>query len=145
MKKAIWCWLVTLTFLAGCKVGSRLQVASLDDKPVYLAYLEEKPFFTIVTDGSTHRHVVRNTVLIGALYEGQIFDPKSRKTIEFRSTSGGRTLRLGGRHYELAEGRLFLVSVKGDPFRVQQLNVSEEELRRPPMTDERITTFFQGS
>lgn len=145
MKKATWCWLVTLMLSAGCTVDSRLQVVSLNDKPVYRAYLEEEPFFTIVTDGSTHRHVVRNTVLIGALYEGQIVDPKSRQTIEFRSTSGGRALRLGGRHYELAEGRLFLVSVKGDPFRVRQLNVSEEELQHPPMTDERIAAFFQGS
>jgi hypothetical protein len=144
MKKATWCWLAVLMLLAGCMVGARLQVASLGDKPIYRAELEEKPFFTIVTDGSMHRHVVRNAVLVGATYEGQIFDPQSRETIEFHSTSGGRTLRLGGRHYQLAEGRLFLVSVKGDPFRVTQFNVSEEELRHPPMTDERIAAFFQG-
>jgi hypothetical protein len=117
----------------------------LGDKPVYTAYLGDRPLFAIVTDGSTGPYGVRNTVLIGATYYGQIMDPKSGKTIEFRSTSNGKTLRLGGRRYHVAEGRLFLVSIKTDPLRVKQLEVSEEELQSLTTTDERITVFFQGS
>jgi hypothetical protein len=108
-------------------------------------YLGDKPLFCVVTDGSVRSSSVRNFMLAVATYDGQIMDPKSGKIIEFRATSGGKTLRLGQRHYDLAEGCLFLVSVTSDPFRVEQLEVSAEELRHPTAANERITTFFQGS
>jgi hypothetical protein len=145
MKKATWCLLATLMLWAGCAVGPRLQGTSLGDKPVYTAYLGDRPLFAIVTDGATGSYGVKNTILIGATYSGQIVDRKSGKTIEFRSASGGRTLRLDGRHYDFVDGRLLLVSVKTDPLRVKQLEVSEEELQSLTTTDERITAFFQRS
>jgi hypothetical protein len=147
MNKTTWCWLATLTLLAGCAVGPRPQTAQFGDKQGYTAYWGEKPLFSILTDGDTRMGGVKNTAFIGATYDGQIIDPKSSKTMEFRhSTSNAKILRLGGHRYNFAEGRLFLVSVKSDPFRVKQLKVSEEdELRCLTMIDERITTFFKGS
>lgn len=147
MKKATWCLLATLTLAAGCAVGPRLEPTSLGDKPAFTAYLGDKPLFAIVTDGSTgpHGYGVINTAFVVATYDGQITDPRGGKTVEFRSTSGGRNLRLGDRHYDFAEGRLFLVSVRTDPFRVRQLDVSEDELGCLTMKDERIAAFFRGS
>ncbi len=145
MNKMAWCGLAVLMLMAGCAGTPGVETTSLGDRPVLIARLAEKPLFVIVTDGAPgpHGFGVRNFAFIAATYDGQVRDPKSGKTLELRATSGGKTLRLGGRHYDLAEGRLFLVSVTTDPFRVQQFNVPEEELRRPTMADERIATFFQ--
>jgi hypothetical protein len=146
MNKTTWCVLTTLMLLTGCAAGPRPQTAQFGDKQVYTAYLGEKPLFSIVTDGSSGRHGVTNTIFIGATYKGQIIDPKSGKTMEFRATSNGKMLDLGGQRYNLAEGQLFLVSVRTDPFSVKQLKVSEEDrLRCLATADERIATFFQGS
>ncbi len=145
MKKATWCLLAALMLSAGCVVAPGIRGTSLDNKPVYTAYLKDKPLFALVTDGSSGSYGVSNAPFFGATYKGRIKNPKSGKTMEFRGTSGGKTLRLDGHSYDLAEGRLFLVSIKSDPFQVKQLQVSEEELQQPTMTDERIATFFQGS
>jgi len=145
MNKTTWCLLAALMLSAGCAVGPGVKGTSLGDKRVCTAYLGAKPLFAIVTDGSLGQYGVRNFAFIVATYEGQITDPKSGATTEFRSTSGGKTLRLDGRHYEFTDGRVFLVSVKGDPFHVKQLEVSEEELQSLTATDERISAFFQGS
>ena len=115
MNKTTWCVLTALMLLTGCAAGPRLQGTSWGDKRAYTAYLGAKPLFAVVTDGSPGSYGVRNTILIGTTYSGQIMDPKRSKTLEFRSTSAGKTLRLDGRHYEFADGRLFLVSVKSGP------------------------------
>jgi hypothetical protein len=144
MKKATWCWLAVLVFSAGCAVGPRLERSASDDRPVYTAYLKDKPLFAVVADSPSGSYGVTNAMFINATYLGEIRDNNTgTRVIEYRSSSGGRNLRLGERHYDFTEGRLFLVSVKSDPIRVQQLSVPEEELRHPTMTDERIATFFQ--
>ena len=146
MKKATGCLLTTLMLSAGCAVGPQIQGTSLGEKTVYTAYLEDRPLFALVTDSPSGGYGVSNAMFICATYRGEIKDNNTgNRAIEYRSSSGGRNLRLGERHYDFTEGRLFLVSVKSAPVRVQQLHVSEEELRHPTTTDERIATFFQGN
>lgn len=145
MNKTTWCLLAALMLSTGCAVGPGVKGTSWGDKPVCTAYLGAKPLFAVVTDGSLGQYGVRNFAFVVATYDGQIVAPKSGTTTEFRSTSAGKTLRLDGRHYRFANGRLFLVSVKSGPFRVKQLEVSEEELQSLTATNERITAFFQGS
>lgn len=144
MKRLTWCLLTTGMLLGGCAAPG-VRGTSLGDKPVLAASLGDRPLFAVVTDGSPGSYGVRDFLFVTATYDGQIIDRQSGKVMEFHATSGGKTLRLGERHYDLAEGRLFLVSVATDPFRVQQLEASDEDLQHPATADERITTFFQGA
>jgi len=145
MKRITLCLLLSLVLLAGCAispaVSPRIQYVRLNGKEGCLASQDKRPHFAIVTDGSIRGGI---TVIahLSVTYRGQIKDPDNSKSVTF--CAEGRNIDFGEQRYDLKEGHLFLVTVKSEPFRVEQFKVSEaDKISSLVASDNHMKSFFE--
>ena len=121
--------LAVLASIVGCGKleqtggGSRGIVAgAIARVAVYGFRAEKKLGFVMFTDIPSEG----TSVSAGSTWTGQI-EPTKGLTVDYKGSADG--LEINGTEYKFANGRVFLVSTKGDTILVDQLNVPIGDIR----------------
>lgn len=117
-----------------------MRLGRLDNKHMYVGYLNGKCHFVVMTDGLVHGSTTKS---LRAHYKGAIFDPFNNAKYCFNAS--GNDITVSGQRYSLAGGHLVLVSVMHDSLTVKQLDVSFEHGMPDLAEDERVSAFFETS
>ena len=137
MKKYLFSLLI-LFLISGCSsVSSELKTGRINDKSVYIANIDDNPYFTIITDGNVSGSL---TSFVGAKYVGKIsFGYKKR--IAF--TAKDNQIKIDNQKFSFKEDAVFLVSFK-DKLKIKCINNSEKEsLQTLIDSDQQVITFFK--
>ena len=136
MRKLLrFCFIIPV-LLAGCAGSPSMKLTKLSNNYTYVAYLNGKYHFALVTDGLVHGGTKRS---LSAQYHGTIINPLENSSHAFLSR--GNHITMLGQNYSFDAGRLFLVSVtKGSPS-IEQLELSEGYDLRRLADDARIAAF----
>lgn len=126
--------------LAGCHYSAGVYGPRLETRYTCIASLNNKPHFSIVSDGKIFG-AVRSKLFVGTKYSGNIKLAQNGRTVDFYTK--GSTLVIGDETYRLSEGRLFAVAVNNDPILIEQFMVTEKDrIRSLLAADDRLVTFF---
>ena len=142
MNKVVY--LVSLMLLAGCESSRISRSTTSDGKDGFHAQLNQKPFFSLVTDGKVSGGVSVYGFIgpVSAIFKGTIRNSNETETISF--TASGSKILIGQQEYNFENGRLILVSTKAHSFKVSQYKVTEKEkINSLIASDSRMVDFFE--
>lgn len=133
--------ILSLVLLVGCARSPVVRSTISNGKGGFHAYLNKKPYFSLITDGDVNGGV---TVYahVSATFKGAIGNSNDTESIPFNAS--GSTITIGKQEYDLDNGRVVLVSTHSLPFKVNQFKVSEEDkINALLASDKRMVDFFK--
>jgi hypothetical protein len=138
MKKYVFALLI-LFLISGCSssFSSELKTGQIEGKDVYIATIDNDPYFSIITDGSASGSVVHS---FGAKYGGEIsFGYNKRITF----TAKDNQMKIDDQVFSFEDGSVFLISFN-DKLKIKCMNNSEKEkLQSLIESDQQVITFFK--
>jgi len=138
--KKITCML-SFVLLLGCARSPQVWSTFANGKDGFHAHLNQKPYFSIITDGDVSGGVTAYAH-ISATFKGTISDKDNSETMSFKAS--GKNIRIGKQEFDIENGQYFLISTNESPFAVKQIIVTEDDKINALVTsDVRMHVFFK--